>query len=367
MTQLLIAAGGGGDVIGTTLVHHALHGDEPAVVLSYSWERLVVDPIPGPRAEQDFAGLRPLTPRVSQITATSSAIAPAGSTLPRLAAELPVTLGLLNPYGGVLHLADQIAQAAEKYAVDAVTVVDVGGDVFARGDEPTLLSPLPDALVIAACATAGVPADLRLAGPGLDCEVPEQDLLPDAGTDYVTLTASDTRKVEHIFDWHPSEASALLAAAARGLRGGCVVRDTGRPVVLTDAGARVYRIPTDRVLERNRLAHALYVRGVGTLDAAEQVSREVCGFSELQRERERSLRPPETGSPTGSVDEALHDLDLWLEKLRAAAPRARYATFRCVAEGLGLTGAAARTLRARIVAERPRQYAAPLFSLSVPD
>ncbi len=62
MTQLLVAAGGGGDVIGTTLVHHALHGDEPAVVLSYSWERLTVDPLPGPRSERDFTGLRPLTP-----------------------------------------------------------------------------------------------------------------------------------------------------------------------------------------------------------------------------------------------------------------------------------------------------------------
>ncbi|MEU8528440.1 MULTISPECIES: DUF1152 domain-containing protein [Streptomyces] len=367
MTQLLIAAGGGGDAIGTTLVHHALHGDEPAVVLSYSWERLVVDPVPGPRAERDFTGLRPLTARVSQITATSSAVAPAGSTLPRLAHELPITLGLLNPYRGVPHLAGQIAEAAEKYAVDEVKVVDVGGDVFARGDEPTLLSPLPDALVIAACATAGVPARLFLAGPGLDCEVPERDLLPDAGTDYVTLTASDTRSVEHVFDWHPSEASALLAAAARGLRGGCVVRDTGRPVVLSDAGARVYRIPIDRVLARNRLAHALYVRDVDSLDAAEQVSRDVCGFSELQRERERALRPQEMGSSEGSVDEALNDLDLWVKELQATDAEARYATFRCVAEGLGLTGAAARSLRTRLVEERPRQYAAPLFALSAPD
>ncbi|MGW0671406.1 DUF1152 domain-containing protein [Streptomyces sp. NPDC002746] len=363
MTQLLVAAGGGGDVIGTTLVHHALHGDEPAVVLSYSWERLVVDPLPGPRAERDFTGLRPLTPLVSRITADSSAIAPAGSTLPRLAAELPVTLGLLNPYGGVTHLARQIAEAAQEYAVDEVKVVDVGGDIYARGDEPTLLSPLPDALVIAACATAGVPAVLHLAGPGLDCEVPEHELLPDLGTDHFTLTASDTRRVGHVFDWHPSEASALLVAAARGLRGGCVVRDTGRPVVLSDASARVHRITIDRVLARNRLAHALHTRGAGTLDEAERTSWDICGFSELQRERELALRPHGQGSPDGSVDEALHGLDAWLERLRTADPEARYVTFRCLAEGLGLTGAAARSLRARLVAERPGQYAAPLFAL----
>ncbi|MER6213707.1 DUF1152 domain-containing protein [Streptomyces sp. NPDC001674] len=362
MTQLLVAAGGGGDVIGTTLVHHALHGDEPAVVLSYAWERLVVDPIPGPRRERDFTGLRPLTPQVSQITADSATVAPAGSTLPRLAGELPITLGLLNPYGGVTHLARQIAETAERYAVDEVKVVDVGGDVFARGDEPTLLSPLPDALVIAACATADVPAGLHLAGPGLDGEIPEQDLLAEMGTDHVTLTEADTRGVGHVFHWHPSEASALLAAAAHGLRGGCVVRDTGKPVVLSDASARVHRIPLDRVLARNRLAHALHSRGVDTLDEAEKTSWDVCGFSELQRERDRSLQPAQS-TPDGSVDEAMRGLDPWLKQLRADNPQARYVTFRCLAEGLGLSGAAAQSLRSRLTEERPRQYSAPLFSL----
>ncbi|MEU3314396.1 DUF1152 domain-containing protein [Streptomyces sp. NPDC006662] len=137
-----------------------------------------------------------------------------------------------------------MTETVEKYAVDQVEVVDVGGDVFARGDEPKLLSPLPDALVIAACATAGVPASVRVAGPGLDGEIPEPDLL---AADHATLTEADTRSVEHVFLWHPSEASALLAAAARGLRGGCVVRDTGKPVILSDASARVYRIPLGRV------------------------------------------------------------------------------------------------------------------------
>ncbi|OIJ91767.1 hypothetical protein BIV25_28810 [Streptomyces sp. MUSC 14] len=363
MTQLLIAAGGGGDVIGTTLVHHALHGGEPAVVLGYSWERLVVDPIPGPRSERDFTGLRPLTPHLSQITADSATIAPAGSTLPRLAAELPITLGLLSPYGGVPQLARQIAEAAEKYAVDEVAVVDVGGDVFARGDEPTLLSPLPDALVIAACVAAGVPAHLHLAGPGLDCEIPEQDLLPDLGTDWLTLTEADTRGVAHLFDWHPTEASALLAAAARGRRGGCFVRDTGRPVVLSDASARVYRIPLDRVLARNRLAHELYTRLTATLDEAEQASWNVCGFSELRREREQSLLLQERNSPDSSVDDAWLGLDAWLEQLQNANSQARYATFRCLAEGLGLTGEAALSLRARLIEQRPHQYATPLFAL----
>ncbi|MEU9039695.1 DUF1152 domain-containing protein [Streptomyces sp. NPDC048352] len=363
MTQLLVAAGGGGDVIGTTLVHGAISGDEPAVVLSYSWERLVVDPIPGPRSGWDFTGLRPLTPHVSQITADSAPIAPAGSTLPRLAGDLPITLGLLDPYDGVRGLARQIAEAVERYAVDEVKVVDVGGDVFARGDEPTLLSPLPDAMVMAACATAGVNAVLYLAGPGLDCEIPERDLAADLGDDSFALTEQDTRRVDHVFDWHPSEASALLAAAARGLRGGCVVRDTGLAVELSDVSARVYRISTERVLSRNRLARALHLSGNADLAGAERTSLEVCGFSELQRERDRALLHG-TGSPDGSVEHALRGVDSWLERLREEHRDAQYVTFRAAAEGLGLTGSAAQRLRTRLIRERPRQYAPPLLALT---
>ncbi|MEV7542852.1 DUF1152 domain-containing protein [Streptomyces sp. NPDC089915] len=364
MTQLLIAAGGGGDVIGTTLVHGALSGDEPAVVLSYSWERLVVDPVPGPRSERDFTGLRPLTRGVSEILASSAAIAPAGSTLPRLAGDLPVTLGLLDPYRGVRGLARQIARTARHFGVDEVKIVDVGGDVFARGDEPTLLSPLPDALAVAACATAGIKADVYLAGPGLDCEVPERDLLPDLGEDHLTLTAEHTRLVDHVFEWHPSEASALLAAAARGLRGSCVVRDTGLPVEISDASARVYRISAERVLARNRLARGLHLSGNADLAAAERLSLEVCGFSELQRERDRALLMNGAGTPEGSVEEALRGIDAWLERLRDRHGEARYVTFRAAAEGLGLTGAAAHALRSRLIVERPRQYAAPLLAVA---
>ncbi|MGN5382202.1 DUF1152 domain-containing protein [Streptomyces lasalocidi] len=363
MTQLLIAAGGGGDVIGTTLVHHALHGGELA-----RRTRLFVGAAGrGPDSRSAFrTGLHRSAAAHPAPLADHGGLGhhrPGGfhSAPPgRRAAD---HAGAAEPVRGVPQLARQIAEAAEKYAVDEVAVVDVGGDVFARGDEPTLLSPLPDALVIAACVAAGVPAHLHLAGPGLDCEIPEQDLLPDLGTDWLTLTEADTRGVAHLFDWHPTEASALLAAAARGRRGGCFVRDTGRPVVLSDASARVYRIPLDRVLARNRLAHELYTRLTATLDEAEQASWNVCGFSELRREREQSLLLQERNSPDSSVDDAWLGLDAWLEQLQNANSQARYATFRCLAEGLGLTGEAALSLRARLIEQRPHRYATPLFAL----
>ncbi|MEU3185134.1 DUF1152 domain-containing protein [Streptomyces sp. NPDC006923] len=50
--------------------------------------------------------------------------------------------------------------------------LDVGGDILARGDEPTLPSPLAEALALAARRQVDGPVRLLIAGPGLDGEIP---------------------------------------------------------------------------------------------------------------------------------------------------------------------------------------------------
>ncbi|MCZ9345352.1 DUF1152 domain-containing protein, partial [Streptomyces sp. TRM76130] len=88
MTRLIVAAGGGGDAVAAAMLHAALYGDEDqAVILTYAWDRLLIDPVPGPRGAHDFTGLEVITPSVWSVPATARPVAPAGSTLPRLAAE----------------------------------------------------------------------------------------------------------------------------------------------------------------------------------------------------------------------------------------------------------------------------------------
>src|SRR6266540_2139599 len=58
---LMVAAGGGGDVLGAALIQQALAGSDggrPVHYASWSWDRLVVDPVPGPRDPTAFCGLR---------------------------------------------------------------------------------------------------------------------------------------------------------------------------------------------------------------------------------------------------------------------------------------------------------------------
>lgn len=364
MKRLLIAAGGGGDPITAAMVHAALHGaDTPALVLTYAWERLVVDPVPGPRRAADFTGTEPAAPGLALITPATAPRAPAGSLLPRLSGALRPRLGLLDPYGGTLGLARQVAAAARWCGAGRIDLVDVGGDIVARGDEPTLRSPLGDALAVAACAETGLPTTVYVAGPGLDNEVPLPDLLPRLGPPALRLDAAHTEAVSGVFDWHPSEASALLVAAARGIRGVCGTRDAPRPVLLDDTARQVHRLTLDRVLGLSPLARAL--AGCSSLEEAEEASRAVCGFSEIARERRRAADPATPPAPHRPDRDPAALLDHFAAWERETLARGiAYATTRRITEELDLTAAEARALLAGLRTAAPERHVPPLWRLA---
>ncbi|MFL9683708.1 DUF1152 domain-containing protein [Streptomyces sp. KL110A] len=366
MKRLLIAAGGGGDPITAALVHAALHGpDTPALVLTYAWERLVVDPVPGPRRVTDFTGTEEVGPELALVTPTTAPIAPAGSLLPRLSGELGPQLGLLDPYDGVVGLARQIAASVRWCGTDRIELVDVGGDIVARGDEPTLRSPLGDALAVAACAATGIPTTVYVAGPGLDNEVPLPDLLPRLGEPAFALDAAQTGRVSGIFDWHPSEAGALLVAAARGIRGVCGTRDAPRPVPLDESARNVHRLSLGQVLELSPLARKL--AGCSGLDEAEAVSRAVCGFSEIERERLRAAHAPTP--PTSPGPPVPRDADAVFSRYTAweramLADGLTYVTTRRIVEDLGLSASEAHALFTTLRATEPARRVPPLWRLA---
>ncbi|MFC9330029.1 DUF1152 domain-containing protein [Kitasatospora sp. NPDC057015] len=365
MKRLVIAAGGGGDVIAAAMLRTALYGPTaPALVLTYSWERLTVDPLPGPRGRADFTGLATPLPGLALVTGDSTALAPAGSSLPRLARDLGGPLGLLDPYDGAAGLARTVAAAAAYCGAERIDVVDVGGDILAAGDEPTLRSPLGDALVLAACARSGLPADVYVTGPGLDREIPEAELFARLPPPAFALPAEATAPVRRIFDWHPSEASAMLAAAARGVRGLCGIRDVPEPLRLDARSAGVHRLTLAQAMARNPLARLL--TDARTLSQAEQASVEVCGFSEIARERARAAAPAESApddaefpvlpgdGPTGPVTRHAR----WQSALRGRG--ITLVTQRRLTEGLALDEASVHLLRARLSTD-PAQNAAPLW------
>ncbi|MFV8188150.1 DUF1152 domain-containing protein [Streptomyces sp. AF1B] len=361
MTRLIVAAGGGGDAVAAAMLDAALYGDgDQAVILTYAWDRLLIDPVPGPRGAENFTGLEPITPAVWSVPADARPISPAGSTLPRLAAELPHTFALLDPHHGAEGVTRQLEELVGHLEPESIDLLDVGGDILARGDEPTLKSPLADALTLAACCQLDVPIRLLVAGPGLDGELPLDDLRGVLGPLIHTFTTKDTESVGSVLEWHPSEATAMLAATARGVRGTCEVRDAGLPVPLTDEGPAVHQVDLDEALSRNELACAVVT--TTTLDEVETHSREICGYSEIDYERNKATwlkdQPPTELNSTAILAE--------LEQFEAQA-RDRgvtHTTFRHITEALNLNGTQRQDLRELLINSRPEQYDAPLWRIT---
>ncbi|MFF1476227.1 DUF1152 domain-containing protein [Streptomyces sp. NPDC058301] len=361
MTRLIVAAGGGGDAVAAAMLDAAVYGDEDrAVILTYAWDRLLIDPVPGPRGADNFTGLEQITPAVWAVPATARPIAPAGSTLPRLAAELPHTFALIDPHDGAEGITRQLEDLVRHLSPTSIDLLDVGGDILARGDEPTLKSPLADALTLAACCQVNAPIRLLVAGPGLDGELPVDDLRPLFGTLVHTFTPQDVERIRTVLEWHPSEAAAMLAATARGVRGACEVRDAGLPVPLTDEGPTVHEVDLDEALDRNRLARA--TMATISMAEAERHAREVCGHSEIDDERAKAAR---LGRPTPKkLDPEAVLSQLAQFEAEARSRGATHTTFRHITEALNLNGTQRAELRQLLISHSPDQYTAPLWRVA---
>jgi hypothetical protein len=287
---LIVAAGGGGDAITAAALAAVLRLAEP-VILTYSWDRLMIDPVPGPRTAAEFTGLHELAPNVLEVVLSTTPISPAASSLPRLAGDLPARLLLLDPAGGAVGMATQIRAAADFFKAAGVAVLDVGGDILTDGADPGLRSPLADQLALAACVRAALPTRLMIAAPGIDGELPPDVILARlralAAEQLSSLSSSDVAPIRGVFRWHPSEASGLLAAAADGRRGLVEVRDAGDQVKLTTDTTALFAADAKAALEVTPAARLLATQ---SLAQAEAIVREVTGISEIRYETEKAIR-----------------------------------------------------------------------------
>jgi hypothetical protein len=330
--------------------------------MTYSWDRLLIDPLPGPRTVNDFTGLQNVAPNVNEVLATTRPNPPAGSSLPRLAAELPARLVLIDPSGGAAGMAAQIAATATTFKADRLILVDVGGDALTDGTEPGLRSPLADQLAIAACLRSGIPSRLLIAAPGVDGEIDPAvltDRLRDLRAHRIPdLTAPDLAPVLRVFCWHPSEASGLLAAAASGTRGTVEVRDAGDHIALTDDTPSIHLLDADR-LPPPSLSRALV--STRTLQEAEAAVIRATGISELQYEAAKAATRHNNNGRLVTVD----DLPAIARHAHEAATRgADYISIRRLAELIGLTTLDAFVALIDLITQhRPRHHAPSLYAV----
>lgn len=357
---LVIAAGGGGDAITAAVVGHKLESVEVAAVMSYSWDRLMLDPAPGPRTYTDFVGVGTPAPDVYEVTSGSALRAGGRPTLPALAALVPYRFLLLDPIAGAVGLSVQIDAAAKEFRAEAVLLVDVGGDILAIGTERSLRTPLADSLALAAAARSDLPVRLLVAGVGLDGELTDEELAErladlDAAPQF-TLAATDFDSVRELFEWHPSEANGLLAAAAAGVRGRVETRQGHTSVTLTDSSPIVYSVDSECV---RKCSLAVHLGETVSLDEVEAVIRRYRGSTEIDFERGRLAEVSARTAPR-LFDEALPVIDRYSGQAHLVG--IDYLTLRRVAElAEAMDPISGARLRSLLAAARPGRYLPPLY------
>ncbi len=320
----------------------------------------MVDPVPGPRAAVDFEGLRRVGHLNHEVLPTSRPRHPFGSTLPRLSAELGSHVMLLDPFGGVKGLTQQLGELAwEPPSMLPVYLVDVGGDVLARGHEANLSSPVSDAMLLAACQQMDTSVTLLIAGPGLDGELSHDQvqtyLHAHRASKALALGDADTHLALKVLEWHPSEATALLVAASRGLEGTAEIRGGGLRVRLMPESASVWAVDAGSTTS---LPLPASVMDTESLSEVEEHLHSLLGWSELDRERDKAANLPSLGPVTRPelLDDQLRSFE------RSAASRGiDFVTFRRIAEAVSAPSMHVG-IRRHLIAQDPLRYCPPLWS-----
>ena len=352
MTQVLhVAAGGGGDTIAAAILASTGQPRATTAIATLSWDRLLVDPLPGPRTASDFSGLQTHAPGSLEITADTSTVPPARSLLPRLASELRSRIFLLDPTFGTAGLADQLRSIASTVHASRLELVDVGGDLVASGTEDGLRSPLADSLILAACLATGLPVTAVICGPGLDGELTEAEALDRCaslhGTRRAFLTAQQVQPFREILEWHPSEATGLLIAAATGRRGTVEIRDAGSQVALTMDSSSVITIPEEFLDNAN--PYSTQLLSAGSLGEADDIVRDIRKKpSELDYERKKAKTLDATPGAEGHAREpSTQEIDSVSDAVRTRG--ADYVTIRRLSELLKPRPPSTQLLHCRLV------------------
>jgi hypothetical protein len=203
---------------------------------------------------------------------------------------------------GPAQLADGLAAAAAELDADLIVFIDVGGDALAHGDEPSLASPLCDAVLLAAAARLGErggvggsppPVLGGIFGIGCDGELTPAEVLERLAEVGAAgglagargLTPGVARKLEEAVKVVPTEASAQALRCFRGETGTSSIRQGRRTVELSPAGALTFYFdPVAAVRSAARLAAA--VSDGRDLDDANEILHGLGVRTELDYERD---------------------------------------------------------------------------------
>jgi len=221
-SALLIGMGGGGDAISTLYVREFFSRFGIRCVLGgVVWERFKRDPKPGPRSIDEMTGAERINECLAWLDGDEKIgeITPITSRTSEIAGRV---LGV-DITKGVKKLRESLREFVRLERIDMVVGVDAGGDVLARGNEENLVSPLADAIMLAAIrdlnslvAVVGFGSDGELTRNEIEARLSE---LNSAVVGVSVIGYDVAEKLKEFVYSVETEASKIPLAAALGYRG----------------------------------------------------------------------------------------------------------------------------------------------------
>lgn len=326
---LVVGIGGGGDSLGAlALLFRLRSAGVDAVLGNAVWERLVIDPFPGPIPVEQLVNAEVLG-RGAALVGPGSFVQRRGLRIrPQIVAASEV-LGekavFLDISRGERGFAEALEEASERLGVGAVVGVDVGGDVLAEGCEENLWSPLADSIALSALQRIRVPSILAVLGPGVDGELSPGHVLrrvaeiaAEGGlVEVCGLSRRELRLLRGHLDKFASEASKMPLQALGGAWGEVPIRGGSRKVELTPLSASLYVIETDAAYRRSAISQI--VRGSESVREARRRLNERCIYTELDLEED--LQPLIGAGEKISGERILEARSRGVARLRSAGCR----------------------------------------------
>lgn len=292
----MVGIGGGGDVVGSLALARLCESlGTPASVGGVAWERLPIDPRPGPRPPAEIHGGERAGEHA--VLADGETTTPDGVRFSEsvVAAQTGVPTALIDVTAGAVGAAQGLVDAAAALGADLVVLADVGGDAVATGAEPGLASPLCDATMLAAGFQLAARGDVAVLGAvlgaGCDGELEPSEVLGriaaiarlGAWVGSWSLTPAIADEVEAVARASSTEASLAVVRCTRGEIGPTAIRGGRRTVELGPAGAIAFFYSIAAAEPELPLARA--VAGSGDLEQARQALAALGVRTELDWER----------------------------------------------------------------------------------
>jgi Uncharacterized protein conserved in archaea len=290
---LIIGIGGAGDILGTipTMIFLRKFGLE-TIIGSIIWERIIIDPKPGPRSLEEIENVEIISNSVclaDEKVRMKHGPIPQASYISKILSQKVVLVDMSkNPS----ETAKGIKEAMNKLDIDLLFGIDVGGDVLATGQEKNLRSPLADAFMLASLSKIEN-SILGIFGIACDGELRKEEVenrLSDVAKEGGYMGAIGIFKesleiMEKLSKQMYSEASKLPIEAAKGYRGIVKIREGTRDAEVTIEATVTYYLDLIKAYEISPLAKAIV--DVKSLDEANEILHEKFNlFTELDFERE---------------------------------------------------------------------------------